>query len=133
MPDMKDVMKWMRFVRSAEEDFYLWLKSPFIIGDEYSGSCSYTDGVLRTWNNKIIGKETVATPTGEYDCFVIEETWRETKRSAHEDWDQGNTCTSWYSPEDGLVKRVSDTPHGRVIQEMLSCSWAEGTNEERGR
>ena len=66
-------------------------------------------------NRRILGKESIQTEAGEFDCFIIEETIT-TKSMMMKDVE---TIKSWYAYDIGLVKEITYDKNGKFLTSMI--------------
>ena len=66
-------------------------------------------------NRRIVGKESVQTKAGLFDCFILEETIT-TKSMMMKDVER---IKSWYAYGIGLVKEMTYDKHGKLISTMI--------------
>lgn len=66
-------------------------------------------------NRSIVGTETIQTPAGEFDCFIMEETIT-TKVMLSKDVEK---IRSWYAYGIGLVKEVTYDKKGKLISTVI--------------
>ena len=66
-------------------------------------------------DRRIVGKETIQTKAGTFDCFILEETIT-IKSMMMKDIEK---IKSWYAYGIGLVKEISYDKNGKLISTMI--------------
>ncbi|MGB5237050.1 MAG: hypothetical protein WBN59_05405 [Flavobacteriaceae bacterium] len=65
---------------------------------------------VKIFNREVIGEETVTTPAGTFDCFILSQN-TESKMGVK----VSGSSKEWYAPEVGLVKQESYNKKGKKI------------------
>ena len=108
-----------RLVVNHRGGFYVYLRSPFIVGDHYSTNVTYDNNTSMRWQCSVEAVEQVKVPIGKMMAFRIVMSKQEDHRPLY-------GYTAWYSPEYGYpIKNVRSFGKQVYISELVRVTTEE--------
>ena len=75
---------------------------------------------VRIFDRKVVGKETVTTPAGTYDCIILEQS-SETKMGMK----VSASSREWYAANVGMVKQESYNKKGKLLSRSVLTAFSQ--------